>query len=60
MDELTVHIEELVIGGAGDEVAVAEAIRTHTGDLLDRTALAQVGRAVTAARDPGSARSDLG
>lgn len=59
MDDLTVHIDSLVIDGRMplDGDALAESIRAHTGDLLAPEVLSQVSHALAASlaelRQPG-------
>jgi hypothetical protein len=59
MADVTVQIEELIVDGAADEAAVAEAVRARTGDLLDAATLARVSRAVVAASGDGRADSTM-
>jgi len=48
-DDLTIHIEELIVDGSVDEATVAAALGDRAGGVLDAATLAEVSRAVMAA-----------
>jgi hypothetical protein len=60
MDDLTIHIDELVLDGSGpvDEDAVAAAIGGRAGETVDDPIVSEASRAV--ARSLSSVRSPLG